>query len=140
MTQNLYYLDALASVYMNRTCGDTNEAIQARLQAYHGFINSSGNYHNNLVAAISFIYANAVRSPSKKYVLVVSDTQIVDACYRIIDNAMMTYPENLEIISATNDLAHLLRGQRIEHTHFHLSAIPVDLVRAAIPSIVSTVG
>ena len=91
----------------------------------------AGVYHNDLVAAISFIYARAARSPNEQYVLVVSDSQIVNSCYHIIDDAMVTYPENLKIGSATNDLNIWFRGLRIAHTHFHLSDIDTDAIKSA---------
>lgn len=133
MNEVLAYYDALASVYMCRTAGsDLPERRRARLQSYYDFlIAGTGVYHNDLVAAISFIHAQAVRSPNEQYVLVVSDSQIVNSCYHIIDDAMVTYPENFKIVSATNDLNIWFRGLRIAHTHFHLSDVDTDAIKSA---------
>ncbi len=143
MNEVLAYYDALASVYMCRTLGsDLPVQQQLRFQAYHDFIaGAAPTYHHNLLAAISFIHARAIRSPDEQYVLVVSDNQIVNSCYRIIDDAMVTYPENLKIVAATDDLNIWFRGLRIAHTHFHLSVIDdATLKSAAAASVFMTAG
>lgn len=139
---NHQYLDALASVFMYRTVGDDSTAQQARDEAYHNFLYGRNIYHANLAAAVSFIHALAVRRPENEFVLVVYDSQIVETCYNIINTAMMQYPENLQIVAATDtDLAQWFRGRNIEQTHFHLASVNNDVLNTAkARSAVVTIG
>ena len=139
---NHQYLDALASVFMYRTVGDDSISQQARDEAYHDFLYERNIYHGNLIVAVSFIHALAVRRPATEFVLVVYDSQLVETCYNIINTAMMQYPENLQIVAATDtDLAQWFRGRNIEQTHFHLASVNNDVLNTAkARSAVVTIG
>lgn len=139
---NHQYLDALASVFMYRTVGDDSISQQARDEAYHDFLYDRNIYHGNLAVAVSFIHALAVRRPATEFVLVVYDSQLVETCYNIINTAMMQYPENLQIVAATDtDLAQWFRGRNIEQTHFHLASVNDDVLSTAkARSLVVTIG
>lgn len=139
---NHQYLDALAAVYLFRTIGESYTSQQARDEAYDDFLYERNIYHGNLIVAVSFIHALAVRRPATEFVLVVYDSQLVETCYNIINTAMMQYPENLQIVAATDtDLAQWFRGRNIEQTHFHLASVNTDvLTTAKARSAVVTIG